>query len=957
MNFQQPRVQIIDTNGEVVPGAKIYFYETGTSTPLNTYSDYANTIANTNPVVCDASGRAGPIFLVETKIYKVIVKTSADVTIYTQDPVHPYILGNGITATSAITNNLSSSPVSFGAVGDGENDESSFVQAAINAATFTVDLLGLTYRCDSQIVLKSNLRITNGTLVFSNCSSPSLFSLTGSVSGSVHSLTSDLSPHSSNAGVNNPSGFITTGDYVILRSDENFSTNNTGNGEAVRVIDQSDAHDLITFTPPAMGTYKTSESASIKTMTMKENVVFENVTITSSSYVSGQIVFNFQVVKNLSFKNVLISGKFTTVFNFSTCIDALISGCTVQGSIAYTTGVRISGASRFVKVLDSSFDAVDTGVSLSGVSYVTRDSLIENCKFKGINRYGVFIGDSVEDCEVSSCEFMSMEYSGLSQYCFYILGNRAKIFKNRSIGFDTYFIYHAPTKSMNDVIFSADENYTIEVTENTVVGLYGTFFLIRDVSSAALILNPNISSNMVFNCSKFIDIEAETSGTNFFKIQSNDVYNATGKAIHLLLNGLFSKNISIDGNKLGAGTGVEIEIGSTALSNFSFVNNAITSSGDGFLFDRKGSSSPTMLNTHINENKIISSGFGIKVLIQNSNSTDNFNVLSNQISCNGLGFSVVVSGGSGYSRLFNVSNNSIKNASSSNSFEVIHSQDSSIIDGLVCNGNNIRSDSANGMILTRVSGGIMSNNYVRCGENAISINSGSYISVVGNFSTSDSTILLNSCTFSTIAENQIVGPIKIESQFTSFSDLTISENKASYVLLSEVGTSGFTNSNILIKSNKLTVGDTVSPISVIANKTATTIDNLEISDNTLKASSMPNIHLNISVNGPTIKNVLIANNKLTSTGNNYAAITLTVASSSTIQDVIITGNVFSSGSSSAYFARINGTSGASVNDIIAFNNLAFGTHSSVFFESNGSFRMKGLSSSSTDVSNLFLTKT
>ena len=84
--FNLPVVQELDGNGDPYPGGKLYFYETGTSTPLDTYSDSALSTANANPVVADAAGRFGDIFM-KTQDYKVVLKTTADVTIWTADPV------------------------------------------------------------------------------------------------------------------------------------------------------------------------------------------------------------------------------------------------------------------------------------------------------------------------------------------------------------------------------------------------------------------------------------------------------------------------------------------------------------------------------------------------------------------------------------------------------------------------------------------------------------------------------------------------------------------------------------------------------------------------------------------------------------------------------------------------------------------------------------------------------
>jgi hypothetical protein len=69
-----------------IPGAKLYFYASGTSAPQNTYSNAGLTIANPNPVVADAGGRFANIFLLSLA-YKVVLTDALDAEIWTADPV------------------------------------------------------------------------------------------------------------------------------------------------------------------------------------------------------------------------------------------------------------------------------------------------------------------------------------------------------------------------------------------------------------------------------------------------------------------------------------------------------------------------------------------------------------------------------------------------------------------------------------------------------------------------------------------------------------------------------------------------------------------------------------------------------------------------------------------------------------------------------------------------------
>jgi hypothetical protein len=73
--FYLPRVQSL-------PGAKLNFYVSGTSTRQNTYTDIDLTVPHANPVVADAEGYFEPIYLDPSlPNYRVTLTTSADVTI------------------------------------------------------------------------------------------------------------------------------------------------------------------------------------------------------------------------------------------------------------------------------------------------------------------------------------------------------------------------------------------------------------------------------------------------------------------------------------------------------------------------------------------------------------------------------------------------------------------------------------------------------------------------------------------------------------------------------------------------------------------------------------------------------------------------------------------------------------------------------------------------------------
>jgi hypothetical protein len=83
-----PKVQFFDDSGEPLSGGKLYSYISGTSTPKATYPTLADaaasTNANANPVILDSRGEATVVL---NGSYKLILKTSADVQIWSVDSV------------------------------------------------------------------------------------------------------------------------------------------------------------------------------------------------------------------------------------------------------------------------------------------------------------------------------------------------------------------------------------------------------------------------------------------------------------------------------------------------------------------------------------------------------------------------------------------------------------------------------------------------------------------------------------------------------------------------------------------------------------------------------------------------------------------------------------------------------------------------------------------------------
>jgi hypothetical protein len=109
--------QFFDNNGNPLSGGKIYTYEAGTSTPLATYTSSSGNTAHTNPIVLDSGGRvpAGGEIWNQLRLYKFVLKTSAEVLIATYDNVGSSFNAAGIIANftgngSTVAFTLASAP-------------------------------------------------------------------------------------------------------------------------------------------------------------------------------------------------------------------------------------------------------------------------------------------------------------------------------------------------------------------------------------------------------------------------------------------------------------------------------------------------------------------------------------------------------------------------------------------------------------------------------------------------------------------------------------------------------------------------------------------------------------------------------------------------------------------------------------------------------------------------------
>jgi hypothetical protein len=96
--------QFFGNNGLPLAGGKLYTYAAGTTTPLATYTSISGATPHANPIIMDSAGRVpSEIWLTTTATYKFVLKTSADVEIWTKDNIPGIFPNNGILPSSQIS--------------------------------------------------------------------------------------------------------------------------------------------------------------------------------------------------------------------------------------------------------------------------------------------------------------------------------------------------------------------------------------------------------------------------------------------------------------------------------------------------------------------------------------------------------------------------------------------------------------------------------------------------------------------------------------------------------------------------------------------------------------------------------------------------------------------------------------------------------------------------------------
>lgn len=211
-NFTSGKFHADDADGNPLAGGLVYTYAAGTLTPLVTYTSYAATQENTNPVVLDERGEAFIWF--SDAAYRVIVRTADDVTVYDSDNLNRdsagrvafdysatysagtigkwlqdlalavgstfigWIQTGGSAILRTVRDKLRDAPPDirdFGAVCDGVTDDYAAVAAAIASGAKIIKAPALTTRLSAGIVIPDGVTLEGESMLPENPPTGSVF--------------------------------------------------------------------------------------------------------------------------------------------------------------------------------------------------------------------------------------------------------------------------------------------------------------------------------------------------------------------------------------------------------------------------------------------------------------------------------------------------------------------------------------------------------------------------------------------------------------------------------------------------------------------------------------------------------------------------------------------------------------------------------------------------------------
>lgn len=384
-NLPNIRERVVDANGTPVAAAQLYVYKAGTSTPLTVYSDPSLATPHSHPIVADSGGLFAEVFFTANTPCRIkLTNSGASTTYYDEDGIYPVSLDGASVAVQL--HGMADNPINYGAIGDGAADESTEVQQAIDAMTVNadrlfVDLLGLTFRCDSALDVPSGVTIRNGTLDFTNATDTPYVRFQGSL-GSNIAITNTPAVGDISFDLASVAG-ISADDYMTI---DGATTDETIRVRAISSLTVQTTSELI-------DNYTNTDVA--KLWTPVTDAGLQGVTIIGPN--ASDVLVDVDTAARIKIRDCEFTTPATggTMLQLERAVDCEITGCEFNG-VGSATAIDVGDGSVNCTIRDYKIANFDNGIIVGDVNSstaYTNHVRIESGRIEDVDTIGITVNE------------------------------------------------------------------------------------------------------------------------------------------------------------------------------------------------------------------------------------------------------------------------------------------------------------------------------------------------------------------------------------------------------------------------------------------------------------------------------------------------------------------------------------------------------------------------------------
>lgn len=224
-------------------------------------------------------------------------------------------------------------PSQFGAVGDGVSDDSTALQAAIDAAVvlrLPLSLEGKTYRVVTKLIPSGGLSIEGPGTFVNDTTNDYILQATGTSESSINlsgnAAAGDVTL--SLAAVTN----IVAGDWLYLSSSKTWaSTGGVTFGEWVKIVSVDGGTNTVTLYAPILHAYATADSALINRIVFREGFHFENFNIVGSGSGTQKAILLTRC-RDITLKSIRSRRCNERHVQLARCLDFDVADCRFEDS-------------------------------------------------------------------------------------------------------------------------------------------------------------------------------------------------------------------------------------------------------------------------------------------------------------------------------------------------------------------------------------------------------------------------------------------------------------------------------------------------------------------------------------------------------------------------------------------------------------------------------------------------